>query len=215
VIESLRAAARIELGDFMTFEVAPDEDHPEIRAVGMIDDGLRLRGECRIAGKVYGQRFGIDIGFSDPLIREPDVVIADDVLRFAGIAPPALRIYPVETHVAEKLHAYTVPRTRSNSRVKDLPDLALLGTTRAIDGRILRAALEQTFGFRRTHALPPRLPEPSEDWRLTYAALAEQDELAWTTLAEVTVAARAFIDPVLGGEVDALWDPVAWAWLSG
>src|SRR5689334_21625772 len=57
VIESLRAVARLDLGDFMTFEVAPDEAHPEIQAAGMIYDGLRFRGECRIAGKIYGQRF--------------------------------------------------------------------------------------------------------------------------------------------------------------
>jgi len=213
-IESLRAAARVDLGDFMTFEVVPDEAHPEIQAAGMIYGGLRLRGECRIAGKIYGQRFGIDIGFADPLIGEPDVVIADDMLGFAGITPPALRIYPVETHVAEKLHAYTVPRERPNSRVKDLPDLALLGTTRAIDARLLRAALEQTFGFRRTHDPPMALPEPSESWRVPYAALAEQDELAWTTLEDVTAAARAFLDPVLGGTVDAAWEPAAWAWRS-
>ncbi len=127
VVDSLRAAARLDLGDFMTFEVAPDDHHPEIHAVGMIHDGLRFRAECRIAGKIYGQKFGVDIGFADPLSGEPDVLIADDMLGFAGIAPPALRVYPVETHVAEKLHAYTVPRTRPNPRVKDLPDLALPG----------------------------------------------------------------------------------------
>jgi hypothetical protein len=32
-----------------------------------------------------------------------------------------LRLYPRETHVAEKLHAYTLPRRRENSRVRDLP----------------------------------------------------------------------------------------------
>jgi hypothetical protein len=212
VIESLRAVARLDLGDFMTFEVVPDDAHPEIQAAGVTHDGLRFRGECRIAGKIYGQRFGIDIGFADPLIGEPEVVIADDVLCFAGIAPPELRVYPVETHVAEKLHAYTVPRARPNSRVKDLPDLALLGTVRPVDARLLRAALEQTFGFRTTHDLPPRLPEPSESWRVPYAALAEQDALAWMTLDEVTAAARAFLDPVLAGQVDAIWEPAAWAW---
>jgi len=33
--------------------------------------------------------------------------VAEDVLAFAGIAPPTLRLYPIETHIAEKLHAYT------------------------------------------------------------------------------------------------------------
>lgn len=49
---------------------------------------------------------------------------------------------------------------------------------------------------------------------MPYAALADQDELAWVTLEEVTAAARAFLHPVLGGEVDAAWEPAAWAWRS-
>jgi hypothetical protein len=65
-----------------------------------------------------------------------------------GIAPPTLRLYPIETHIAEKLHAYTMPRARPNSRVKDLPDLALLGTAQPIEAKRLRAALEQRGGQR-------------------------------------------------------------------
>lgn len=35
---------------------------------------------------------------------------------------------PVETHLAEKLHAYTLPCSTENARVRHLPDMALLGT---------------------------------------------------------------------------------------
>jgi hypothetical protein len=62
------------------------------------------------------------------MLGQAEVVVAQDVLAFAGIAPPALRLYPIETHIAEKLHAYTMPRKRPNTRVKDLPDIALLAT---------------------------------------------------------------------------------------
>ena len=105
-----------------------------------------------------------------------------------------------------------MPRTRPNSRVKDLPDLALLATAQPIDARRLRAALDQTFGFRKTHALPVPLPEPASTWAAPYAAMAREDELAWPTLAEVTAAARAFLDPVLAGGLDAAWSPGTWAW---
>ena len=124
----LQAAGRRGLGDFMTFEVGPDDDHPEIQNDGMQYDGLRFRAECKLAGKLYGQPFGVDVAFGDPILGEPEVVVAEDVLAFAGIAPPTLRLYPIETHIAEKLHAYTMPRARPNSRVKDLPDLALLAS---------------------------------------------------------------------------------------
>ena len=147
VLTRLQAAARLDLGDFFTFEIGPDADHPEIQGDAMIYDGRRFRAACRMAGKPYGQPFGVDVGFGDPMLGAPEVVTAEDVLGFAGIAPPTLRIYPIETHIAEKLHAYTLPRKRPNSRVKDLPDLALLASAQSLEAKRVRAALGQTFGF--------------------------------------------------------------------
>jgi len=98
--------------------------------------------------------------------------------------------------------------------VKDLPDLALLATTRPLDAKRLRTAIEQTFAFRRTHALPAAIPAPLEAWRTPYTAMAREDHLAWPTLDEVTKATQAFLDPVLAGELDAMWEPAARAWRS-
>jgi hypothetical protein len=212
LLATLQEAARRDLGDFVTFEVGLDDDHPEVQNDGMLYDGLRFRAECRLAGKLYGQRFGVDVAFGDPILGDPEVAVAEDVLGFAGIAPPTLRLYPVETHIAEKLHAYTMPRSRPNSRVKDLPDLALLATVQSIDAKRLRAALDQTFGFRNSHGVPAALPEPPPTWAAPYAAMAREDQLAWPTLAAVTAAARAFLDPVLAGGLDAAWSPEACAW---
>jgi hypothetical protein len=214
VLATLQEAARRNLLDFMTFEVGADVDHPEIRNDGMLYDGLRFRAECRLAGKLYGQRFGVDVAFGDPILGDPEVVVAEDVLGFAGVAPPTLRLYPIETHIAEKLHAYTMPRTRPNSRVKDLPDLALLASAQIIDAGRLRAALEQTFGFRKTHDLPGTLPEPAPAWIAPYAAMAREDELPWPTLGDLTTVARAFLDPVLAGGLEATWHPETWTWAA-
>jgi hypothetical protein len=43
--------------------------------------------------------------------------------------------------IAEKLHAYTLPRARPNSRLKDLSDLALLASVQSLDAKRVRAAL--------------------------------------------------------------------------
>lgn len=212
LLPRLQEAGRRDLGDFMTFEVAADEHHPEIQNDGMQYEGLRFRATCKLAAKLYGNRFGVDVAFGDPILGEPEVLVAEDTLAFAGVAPPALRILPIETHIAEKLHAYTMPRARPNSRVKDLPDLALLATAQAIDARRLRAALEQTFGFRATHALPPRLPDPPPTWAIPFAAMARADQLRWQMLDAVTAAARAFLDPVLAGGLEATWEASAWQW---
>lgn len=212
VLAKLQETARRDVGDFMTFEIAADEDHPEIQNDGMQYDGRRFRAECKLAGKLYGQSFGVDVAFGDPMLGEPDVVVAKDVLAFAGIAPPELRMYPIETHISEKLHAFTMPRKHPNSRVKDLPDLALLATAQPIEAKRLRAAMEQTFAFRKTHALPPMLPDPSPAWLTPYAAMAREDQLAWPTLDAVTSAVKAFLDPVLAGDLHATWNPATGTW---
>ena len=215
ILATLRAAAARDLGDFMVFTIRPDERHPDIHNDGMQCEGMRFRAECSLAGKVYGRPFGVDVAFGDPMLGEPEFIVADDALAFAGIAPPALRVYPVETHIAEKLHAYTMPRSRPNSRVKDLPDLMLIATTGPLDARRVRAAIEQTFAFRGTHEVPTRLPDPPASWEAPYATIAEEDRLRWTTLGEAVEAARVFLDPVLAGGSEARWDPDAWAWSGG
>jgi hypothetical protein len=212
ILDRLQASGRLDLGDYMLFEVEPDMDHPEIRNEGMQYEGYRYRAECRLAGVLYGRPFGVDVAFGDPLIGEPDRVVAGDVLSFAGIAPPTLRLYPVVSHIAEKLHALTLPRSRPNSRVRDLPDIALLATTGPIEGAELRLALEKTFGFRGTHSLPASVPAPPAFWVEPYAAMASSDELAWASLVEVTEAVSSFLAPALSAIDCGTWEPRDWLW---
>lgn len=215
VLLRLQAAGRRDLGDFMRFEVRADPVHPEIVGEGLQYDGVRFRAIGTLAGRPYGLPFGVDVAFGEPMLGEADVVVADDVLGFAGVAPPVIRLYPIETHLAEKLHAYTLPRRFVNSRVKDLPDIALLASTRALQARRLRAALELTFGFRRSHPLPAVLPDPPAAWEKPYASMARDNALAWPTLAAVTAAARVFLGPVLADAAEATWDPQGWVWTPG
>lgn len=211
VLVQLQEAGRRDLGDFMAFEVTRDINHPTIQNDGMQYEGLRFRAECRLAGKLYGQPFGVDVAFGDPILGDPESVTAEDVLSFAGLAPPTLRLYPIETHIAEKLHAYTLPRIRPNTRVKDLPDLALLGTLQPLESTRLRAALERTFEYRGTHPLPLSLPHPPETWLTAYAEMARMNDLAWANLAEIATATQAFLNPVLA-DPRGSWHPQSWAW---
>ncbi|HTY51434.1 MAG TPA: nucleotidyl transferase AbiEii/AbiGii toxin family protein [Steroidobacteraceae bacterium] len=211
VLEKLQEAGRHDLGDFMTFEVGRDAEQPTIQNDGMRYEGLRFRAECRLAGRLYGQRFGVDVAFGDPLIGETEIVSAEDILAFAGIPPPRLQLYPLETHIAEKLHAYTMPRARPNTRVKDLPDMALLASIKPLEAQQLRSALIHTFDFRDTHPLPATLPDPSASWLTTYAEIARTNALAWTSLERVTTAVRAFLNPLLAG-ANGIWSPVTWKW---
>ena len=118
VLLRLQEAGRLDLGDYLNFEVQADPRHPEIEAEGMAYQGLRYRAQGQLAGKIYGAPFGIDVAFAEPLHGVPEEVEGSGFLEFAGIEPARFRIYPLETHIAEKLHAYTLPRKRPNSRAE-------------------------------------------------------------------------------------------------
>jgi hypothetical protein len=211
LLVELRLAGQIDLGDFLTFDVTPDPKHPTIEGEGIVYEGQRFRAQARLASKVYGDLFGLDIAFGDRMLVPPELRTSDDFFDFAGLAPVALRVYAREVHIAEKLHAFTLPRPRENSRVKDLPDIALLGTSGAFRSALLRAAIQATFEHRGTHPVPPSLPPPPPRWARPYADMAQENQLPWPTLEDVFDRASAFLNPVLRGE-DGAWDPAAWSW---
>lgn len=69
----------------LRFEVGPNPDGAEIDHDSLRYEGLRFRAECRLAGKPYGQPFGVDVVFGEPMLGEPEERVADDVLGFAGV----------------------------------------------------------------------------------------------------------------------------------
>lgn len=173
---------------------------------GIAYEGHRFVARAQLAGKKYGDSFGVDVGVGDVLTEPPDVLEGSSLLSFVGLTRPTFRVYPRVTHVAEKVHAYTLPRERPNSRVKDLPDLALLATSGPFDSARLQSALDATFALRKTHVRPNALPRPPADWAKRYETMARDDDLPWATLDEVFLAARTFLDPILDGYTGS-WDP--------
>lgn len=212
LLEHLRAAGQLDLEDFLSFEVAPDG---EITGEGVIYGGHHFRVHCRLGGKSY-VHFPVDVVLGGVMLGEASRVVYRNDLSFIGTAPTIVKILPVPTHIAEKLHAYSIPRATTNFRVRDLPDMALLAT---VDERlrrdVVRDALALTFHARDTHALPPTLSPPPQSWENEYAGLAAENDLPWKTLAEVFSAARAFLDPVLAEDGDATWSREAWSWMTG
>jgi Nucleotidyl transferase AbiEii toxin, Type IV TA system len=212
LLEELNNAGRLALDeDFMSFTIVPDPRHPTFEGDGVTYDGQRFRVQAALAGKIYGTRFGVDVGFGDHMAYPPEAVTGGELFLFAGIPPLSVRIYAREVHIAEKLHALTMPRARANSRVKDLPDLALLATTGPFESAALREAIQASFAQRRSHEVPSSIVAPPDDWVVPYADMAKENNLRWTTLDDLTAAVRAFLDPVLRGE-GGTWDPASWSW---
>ena len=88
--------------------------------------GSRFPVEAQMAGRRFAN-FHLDVSAGD-VLREPfEILEGNDWLGFAGIPKAKLPAISREEQFAEKLHAYTLPRTgRPNSRVKDLVDMVLL-----------------------------------------------------------------------------------------
>jgi hypothetical protein len=212
-LAKFQAAGRADLGDFLTFEVLPDARHPAIVAEGMRYPGRRYRVRALLASKLYGTPFHLDVAFAEPFAGDVEEVPGSDFLSFAGVPRARLRIYPLEAHIAEKLHAYTLPRTRLNSRVKDLPDIALLASVRSLDATTLSSAIRRTFRARDTHEVPASVPPPPATWGPTYAAMVRADGLRWATLEQLVQQVAAFLNPVLAGETGR-WNPEPWSWAS-
>jgi len=209
------ACARQNFDDFMTFEVSEAEEWDDLTNDGLAYEGKRFHAECRLAGKIYGMKFPVDIAVGDAVVETPETVFVDWGLGIAGLTPACVRIYPVSAHLAEKIHAYTLPRHRENSRIKDLPDIALLAMTaaqRPFSVEVLRKAIADTFARRASHSIPNDLPLPPPSWLPDYPRWANEWNLPWSTLEEVTAKAKAFIDPVLSNAPVTTWSRSKWQW---
>lgn len=213
LLNRLQVAGRIDLGDRLRFDISTESD--DLRTIegdGALYEGFRFRISAVLAGRQYGDRFGLDVVFGEP-IQGVDELEGLDLLGFAGVRRSRHRLYPRELHIAEKLHAYTMPRPSPNGRVKDLPDLALLGMTGRFEARAVRAAIERTFEQRQTHPVPPTLPPAPTGWVVPYARLARVNRLQWTTVESALAKSSAFLDPVLNG-ANGTWSVQQWLWLS-
>lgn len=100
----------------------------------------------------------VDVGFGDAI--EPGAQDID-LPVLLDMPSPHLRAYPLETVIAEKLHAMVVLGL-ANSRMKDYYDVWMLTRTFALDASRLRLAVDATFA-RRSTALPTSIPEGLSD----------------------------------------------------
>jgi predicted nucleotidyltransferase component of viral defense system len=100
----------------------------------------------------------VDVGFGDAVTpaaedREYPVLV--------GMAAPKLRMYPVETVIAEKLEA-AVKLGMVNSRMKDFYDLIVIFRRFPYDDGMLACAIRETF-TRRGTPLPRTVPPGLSD----------------------------------------------------
>jgi hypothetical protein len=175
--EEIQEAAAREIGDF--FEANIGASQQEFGAPP--EGGARFPVEVRLDYRIFA-KFHLDVGVGDVIVGEPDWINGEDYLSFAGIPPAKFRIIPIAQQFAEKIHSYTLPRARSNSRVKDLVDLVLILEQSPPGPLPVRSAVEATFQRRSTHPVPVVIPAPPTTWASSYTAMAAELNLTQTTV---------------------------------
>lgn len=126
---------------------------------------------------------------------------------------PAIRMWPLEDHVADKIAAMYErhgERLQPSTRYKDLVDLVLIAHNSSLNGATAHAALHAEVRRRQdmgTHlVLPPAFVVPGPAWTAGYRAeAAKTQELPadYRTLDGATPLADAFISPLLAPECPA------------
>lgn len=170
ILNALRAAAALDLGDFFQFEFGDAMMDLNAAPYG----GARFPITARMDRRVF-IKFHLDVGAGDVVLTPFDMTPGRDWLGFAGVPAPTFPMISREQHFAEKVHAYTIPRPSANSRVRDMVDMVLLiRSSPKLDLSLVKKALDATFKRRKTHALPAILNPPPADWKQRYAELALQ-----------------------------------------
>lgn len=170
-----------EVRDKLVEALTPElQDHFSFRVgAAMMDlDGAPYGGTRYSIESVLAERtfvkFHLDIGMGDYTDSPLEELQGRDWLDFAGIEPVTFLAVPKGQQFAEKLHAYTLPRDRTNSRAKDLIDLVLLIDTKTLIAKNAKEAIQKTFIRRKTHEIPKELPPPPENWESRFAKMAAE-----------------------------------------
>lgn len=166
----LQEESHVELGDYFTFAFRPAMQELD----GAPEGGFRFPVEAIMDGRPF-VKFHMDIGIGDILVEPVEKIIGEDWLEFAGISPAIIYAISKEQQFAEKLHAYTLPRTdRFNTRVKDLVDMLLLIREGSVSEAVVKDNLSKVFHRRNTHSLPVTLPLPPDAWGVKFDLLTKE-----------------------------------------
>lgn len=191
VREMLQSAADVPLGDWFEWVIGP----PLLDLTAAPYGGARYSVEARMDERIFA-RFHLDAALGDVVMQPIETIVCRDWLGFAGIESSQVWMIAREQQLAEKVHAYTLPRSAANSRVKDLVDMALLIGSSRLDQQRTFEALRLTFERRGTHDLPAGLIPPPADWQIPFRAIAEECGLR-TDVAAVFADIQDYLEAVL------------------
>lgn len=164
----LQSIARIDLNDHFFYQIGESQIDLENAPYG----GARYPVICLLDGKTF-VNFQVDVGL-DFLLDQVEEIQGANWLEFSAIPAPTISMISIEQQFAEKLHAYTLPRAKPNSRVQDLVDMVLLINMRKSDPQKIFPIIVNVFEKRATHPLPQKLERPPVEWEPRFKTMATE-----------------------------------------
>lgn len=143
-LEKTKAAAESDLDDGVWFVFAEQIDLATQGEYGGVRQVFRAGIGPKLKKIEKAQIINFDLGIGDPVTPGPvagniESIISNEELNWS--------VYPIETIVAEKLHAI-ISLGDANSRSKDIYDLSLF--LPKTDPKVLQIAIKKCFEFRKT-----------------------------------------------------------------
>ncbi len=165
----LSNALHKDLGDFFLFRVGS----VQLELDGPLYGGARYPVAALMDNRLFVS-FHVDVAVGDYIPADLETAHEQDFVSFAGIKSAAFPMIPREIQFAEKVHAYTMPRSVPNSRVRDLVDMVLLILEAKVSPAKARAALKSVFARRKSHSVPAVLESAPDRWEKSFAEMAEE-----------------------------------------
>lgn len=190
---------------------------PETMTVKKDRVGIIPGGKIALQAKVYTAKvdISVDVGFGNPITPDVRKLIMPTLLETVAPRPEVLA-YPLETVIAEKLHA-VVQFGLANTRHKDYYDVWMLSKTHSFDGNDLVDAVVRTFEAQeREIPLAPLVgltedfvDEQSLAWKTFLKRIDHRDKLDLeTVVTDLAVFAHPITEAArLGEQLDMNWDP--------
>jgi len=205
---ALREIMAIEVEDGVTFDLG---------SMRILKDrtGIVPGGKVSMIAMVHTARVDlkVDVGFGNAVT--PDARLMEIPTLLPGDVPrPRINSYPLETVIAEKLHAMA-QFGYDNTRVKDHFDILMLSRRQEFDGDLLVRAIRRTFGHQRRQ-VPESFgcltPEYARAKAAKWEELVETAQaLTDTTFPEAMEELAAFLNPLVESARDVAAPPGLWS----
>jgi len=213
---AIREIMAVEVDDGVTFD---------LNSMRILKDrtGIVPGGKVSLIATVHTARVDlkVDVGFGNAVT--PDARPMEIPTLLSGDVPrPLINSYPLETVIAEKLHAMA-QFGADNTRVKDHFDILMLSRRHEFDGELLVEAIRRTFSHQRREMpeafgclTPQYARSKAEKWEdLVETAQALTD----TSFPEAMDELVGFLSPLIASARDGSPAPVSWVpakgWVEG